>query len=342
MGRPESAGKKFLLKEIRKKRRRSSTRRHLYSRLSQVTGYSEGNLRVMASRAHLTSRTHSLMCAFSEEEEEALLNVCIFFSRRGEAFTIPNFLTIASYFNKRFASSEFLTRSFARRFCGRHSDLIFCKKGKITSPIRKVKTMLQDTKEFIDLLNTDMISHKINEKNLFVFDETIIGDKISLPVVIGERRKSGGGNINVFLECRKALCCYIPFSMPDGSTPFRVYVFRTGKLKKGQEILEVDVPDEEIEFRSVPRRVYLASETGYLTTALFQRVMECFTSWWRSHHPTLECFLISDNLRIHRNKEIVDTAESNGIHMYNIMPGSSHWFQVHDQKPFGSLKKKNT
>ncbi len=50
--------------------------------------------------------------------------------------------------------------------------------------------------------------------------------------------------------------------------------------------------------------------------------------------------MISDNLRIHCNKRIVATAMSKGIHMLNIMPGSSHWFQVHDQQPFGLLKKK--
>ena len=31
-----------------------------------------------------------------------------------------------------------------------------------------------------------------------------------------------------------------------------------------------------------------------------------------------------------------------GLHMKNIMPGTSHWFQVHDQQPFGALKKKMT
>jgi len=52
--------------------------------------------------------------------------------------------------------------------------------------------------------------------------------------------------------------------------------------------------------------------------------MQEFTKWWTSTRPGLEFFLISDNLSIHRNKDIVEEAEHNGI------PGSSHWFQVHD------------
>ena len=41
-----------------------------------------------------------------------------------------------------------------------------------------------------------------------------------------------------------------------------------------------------------------------------------------------------------KNTAIVEKAESNGIYMLNIMAGSSHWFQVHDQLPFAILKKK--
>jgi len=139
---------------------------------------------------------------------------------------------------------------------------------------------------------------------------------------------------------KKRSAVNIPFSMPDGSTPFRVYVFRAGKLKQDQEILDVVVPDKKFEFHSQLHRLYLASETGYLTKELFKRVMDEFTEWWTTTQPGLHCFLISDNLRIHTNSKIVKDAKSHGIHMYNIMPGSSHWFQVHDQKPFGSLKKK--
>ena len=36
---------------------------------------------------------------------------------------------------------------------------------------------------------------------------------------------------------------------------------------------------------------------------------------------------------------IVEEARHNGIHMLNIMPGSSHWFQVHDQLPFATVEK---
>ncbi len=52
--------------------------------------------------------------------------------------------------------------------------------------------------------------------------------------------------------------------------------------------------------------------------------------------------MVSDNLRIHTNDAIVRNARTQGIHMFNIMPGSSHWFHVHDQGTLSkSEKKKN-
>ena len=60
----------------------------------------------------------------------------------------------------------------------------------------------------------------------------------------------------------------------------------------------------------------------------------------RETRPGLDCFMICDNLRVHINSEIISNASSKGIHIFPIMPGYSHWFQVHDQFPFATLKNK--
>jgi len=89
----------------------------------------------------------------------------------------------------------------------RHSGLLSVKKGKITSPTRWSGKMKEKTEDFIKKLNKRIVSHKMNERNTFVFDETIIGSSVSLPLVIGEKRESGGGNANVYQTREKALCC---------------------------------------------------------------------------------------------------------------------------------------
>ena len=256
MGRKKNPKRELILREIKKYKRRASTRRNLYPFLAEKYEVSRAYVRLVASRAKLTSREHSLMCVFSEEEEDALVKVCIAYSRRNEAFTIPDFITIASFFKGITEKCDFFSRSFVRTFRGRHSDLLKIQKGKITSPTRNAENMLELTQEFISGLNSSMVSHTINKNNLFVFDETIVGDSISLPLVIGERRKSGGGNLNVVYTREKALCSYIPFSMPDGTTPFRVYIFKVEKMKKDQEILHVVVPKNEFGLRSQPHRFF--------------------------------------------------------------------------------------
>ncbi len=320
---------------------KAETRDHLYQRISAITGLSESSIRAAASRAGLTSSSRSLRCILSEEEEDALVEVCVMRTREGSPLTIPAFIKVASIFARKGENGPQLTHSFVRGFIKRHSDILCKRKGKITSPKRTYEAMLQKTEDFIDEVNNYMAGNRMNSSNIVVFDETIIGDTVSVPVVIGERRKSGGGTINVTYTRELALGCYIPFSMPDGSTPYRVYIFKSGDLKENEGILYALAPPCEKELRKVPHMVFLESEKGYLTAEHFDYIMDDFAKWWNTTRPGLECFLISDNLRIHTNSDLVTEAGTKGITMINIMAQSSHWFQVHDQQPFGGLKKKN-
>jgi len=184
-----------------------------------------------------------------------------------------------------------------------------------------------------------MFSSKIiNKSNLFVFDETVIGDSESLPIVIGENIDSGGGNNTVVRTRESMLCCYIPISMSDGSSPFRVTICKRDGRVRNESTLTAVIPAKEKGLRTAPHRLLLLSDTGFVTLDLFKYIMEEFTTLWKSTHPGLDCFMICDNLRIHVNYDIVSTALSNGIHIFGIMPGSSNWFQVHDQLPFANLK----
>ena len=199
--------------------------------------------------------------------------------------------------------------------------------------------MLQKTKEFIAGFEKKMAVENLSEKNIVVFDETIIGDAVFLPQVITERKRSGGGNANVVISRMRALGSYIPFSMVDGNTPFRVFIINQ-KTCRDLMIPESPIlPKAEKGLRDTPYRLFLSSETGYITTELFRRIIDAFIYWWTTTRPGVGCLLISDNLAIHKNSFIVNNAKANGIHMMNIMAGSSHWFQVHDQLPFAELKK---
>ena len=316
------------------------TRRGSYSTTAKETGKSVASVKMAASRAGLTSPEHNLKHAFSMEDELALVNVCIIKSRQGNPFTIRAFIRLASFTAGKTKREEFFSYCFVKKFVKRHSDALRLKKGKVTSPARCIHSLLQKTEEFIDLLNNSMASKLMNQNNIVVFDESVIGDCVSQCKRLGERTDFGGNNINVYETRESALGTYIPFSLPDGSTPFRVFIVKTGKKGKQFSTDTALVPKKEKRILRRPHRLFLSSESGYISSEHFETIMAEFASWWQVTRPGLDCFMISDNLRIHCNKRIVATAMSKGIHMLNIMPGSSHWFQVHDQQPFGLLKKK--
>ena len=312
-----------------------------FEQVSQETGVSLAALRMAFWREVKESPRRSFKFAFTEEEEKVLVAACMIHAHQGIPLTFRDFIEMASIFAKRDANRPF-SRQFVYDFIDRHQDVLCKKNGKITSPTRCLDTTQEKTQDFISLVDMHMKGNTMNKRNIFVFDETTVGDDVSLPIVIGMRRKSGGGNNNVFCIREKKLGCYIPFSMPDGSTPFRVFIFASGSKKEGRILPHALVPTVERRQRTRPHRLFLQSEKGSLTLELFKIIMEEFIKWWKGVHPGLHCFLISDNLSIHRNSGIVKKARKHGIHMLNIMPGTSHWFQVHDQLPFANLKKKMT
>ena len=123
------------------------------------------------------------------------------------------------------------------------------------------------------------------------------------------------------------------------------FTFKNEDVARENGVFEVLTPNKEEAmekgYGQEPERLYLSSDTGFLNKALFRYIIIRFAMWWTVRHGLVDCFMICDNLPIHRNKDIKAFAKSVGIHLIIIMPGTSHWFQVHDQQPFGASKKKN-
>ncbi len=317
----------------------ASTRRGAYARVAEEFRVSVSAIKMAASRAGITSRSHSLRYSFSVEEEQDIKTFCIKHARRGTPLSVPELMELLSRY-KKISGKGGISRKFVTGFIERHKRFLCLKTGKLTSPTRSSDVMLQLTNNFIDELGPLFLSKTINERNLFVFDETIIGESDVQQLMVGERRKSGGGNVNVFNKRTKALGCFIPFSMCDGTTPFKVFITRTGKSRKGARPKTATEEDVKVIRTPTEYRLLLSSETGYMTIPLYKSIMKHFTDWWTEDNPGLQCFLICDNLPVHVNKDVFELASANGVNIKTIMPGTSHWFQVHDQTPFGSLKKK--
>jgi len=200
--------------------------------------------------------------------------------------------------------------------------------------------MLSKTKEFIADFEKKIAEENLSEKYIVDFDETIIGDSVFLHKVIIERKKSGGRNYNAVISWMRAYGSYKPFSIGDGNIPFLVFIVNR---KTCRDLITQEspiLPKAEKVLRETLYRLLLSSDTGYISIELFCRIMDALIYWWTTTRPGVGCLLISDNFPIHKSSNIIDNAKANGIHIMNIIAGSSHWFQIHDQFPFAELKKK--
>ena len=214
MSTSEGTGARDALYLVDKYASRSPTRKDAFRLASEESGVSVGALRTAAWREAKKRPRRSLKCAFSEKEEMLLEMICVIHAREGIPLSYSDFIDVASIFAKKDKNHPF-SRKFVEGFLSRHKDVLTGRRGKITSPICCKGTTREKTMDFISLLNKYRRKNTLNKRNTFVFDETVIGDSCTIPLVIAERHKSGGGNANVLRIREKALGCYVPFSMPD-------------------------------------------------------------------------------------------------------------------------------
>ena len=124
----------------------------------------------------------------------------------GQSLSIPDIVEIVNKF-KGYSKDESISRHFVSDFIERHKEVLCSKPGKPTSPKRSSDVMDQETEHFIRKFSKHYMTRRLNELNLFVCDETTINDLVTNDLRVSERRKSGGGNANMFQNRGKALGC---------------------------------------------------------------------------------------------------------------------------------------
>ena len=90
-----------------------------------------------------------------------------------------------------------------------------------------------------------------------------------------------------------------------------------------------------------PNWLCLSSDKGFLNRSVFRYIVIRLAKWWRVSQCLVYCFMICNNMTIHKCKDKRAFAKSMRMHLVDIIPVTSHWFQIHDQQPFGALKKKD-
>ena len=171
---------------------------------------------------------------------------------------------------------------------------------------RVANTIVVETERSIKTWSELVESNRILKFKVMIFDETVVGDPTKLGNVIACK---GKGAARLCRVREKQLCVQAPFSSNDGSTLLIAHIFE--KKKKGEDrskdCVMIRLPQAHGE-RNQPERRYFVTDAGYLNTEVFTMILSEFLDIWNLVHPGVECFLLSDNLAIHTNSDIVSAA----------------------------------
>ena len=262
--------------------------------------------------------------AFPTDIEKAIVVLCLIMSHKKDPLTPGRLCNlVGNTFGVKVGPK------WCSGFLSRHSDLIICHKPGVLSPIRGRNDLIERTRVLVSQWSELVRRKFIHEDNFFVFDETRITRPFDkLPVVTSKLIASPHKETTR----GEAFGTFMPFSRPIGDTPFRVYIFQHDENKEMPCARELRQP------RGI-KRVYMSSDTGYLNKEGFSYIMDEFCEWWSTISGGRDCYLLSDNLGAHMDEETIIKCAQKRVFLWNIVPGSSYWLQVHDDSPFGSLKR---
>ena len=323
-----------MMAEVIELSRQPSLRHEAFSIVASKHGKKEATFRTWFHRHRDEFPEFCPTMKFGNETEELLVAICL----QHAAIRVPLDFKCFQKICFELTQSQ-ISRKYMKEFVGRHSDILSLRKGKLLSPKRRTVHLLHETDAFVDEWGYLIDKGLVHERNLFVCDESRIGfpgqerEVITLLNTTGSCVEQWRG---------EALCTYLPFSRPDGSTPFRVYIFKNPNFEDESSMMEIPKPNvtQASELANgVHRQLFLQNKTGYLDTALYKVILTEFHAWWVSIHPNLDCYILSDQLKVHRDADILQYSLDNHMYLWSIMAGTSHWFQVHNQYPFGLLKK---
>lgn len=93
----------------------------------------------------------------------------------------------------------------------------------------------------------------------------------------------------------------ISFTRADGVHIMSVYCLKTKNSENINLILHTYVSCNNIYTRSSTRRLFTYSETAYIITSIFTKIIHKICQLWNTEAPGLHCYLFCDQLRAHMN-----------------------------------------
>ena len=230
---------------------------------------------------------------------------------------------------------------WAYNYMESHSDVLRVGHGKGISSARTNEDILSICEKFADEWDRDVVGHKVSPKQIVNFDEKLVvyrGTKYTF-----ERAFLHGRAMNYHESKDVRIGSMVNFINAAGELIATFWIIPTGGIEPSEvKSLRVSM-DRLLLKRDYNEKVFfMFSETGYLTKKLFPKLMNKFVKVWKfrvaqdhdlddKKKPTsLHCYLVSDQLRVHRTPKVVAKLLERNFFAWSFPPNVSFFAQALD------------
>ena len=268
-------------------------------------------------------------------QDRALVTLCRMFA--GSGYPVGS-ADIRSMVHDAFDVSPSLT--WVNEWLLRHKKELNFSYGKTLSKDRANPDAVGGVLDFAYQWNAAYEEEKknISASNMFNYDESRMYFDTGKLVLKRVFRRAGRANI--VLPRGHCLGSLVSFVSASGECLMHVWILSANFDD------ETGIADVQLHFevrRSMRHRVpvYLGwTKTGYVDRDTLSVILEKFRSEWKLKYPLgRKCFVFSDQLRIHRDPEIVKENMAENVFLWSLPANTSHITQPLDQYVFGTLKK---
>lgn len=265
-------------------------------------------------------------------QEQRLLIVLLAFSTTNHPVT-PNMVRAIVEHMFNFTPD----RSWCRRYFKHFNAKLKPRRSKHLSKKRNCPEIRNETEKFIAAVESGREIYPMNADNVVNYDETRICYSTDGEVVLDSADKERG---NAMGRHPFTMGSLLPFVTASGEVLCNLWILKARPGKNDDELCDVKVvtQDKIHPTRGDIERYYLFTETGYVDTHSFTKVIDKFAEVWARKHTGRVCWCFGDQLATHASYTITKLARDNDVLMYLLPANTSHFLQPLDSLPFANLK----
>lgn len=305
----------------------------VFSRFSASTGFSVSKLRTIYYRGRGDRKKHSANSLLSAKEDQALVYVT-------QAFSYANFALTRSQLGDLVRSlwGKSVGTTWARAWVTRHRDDLSARTCKALSDKRNAASTFDEVKEWVAELGGFLKDTRLPPWAVLNYDEcrlVVQGNRLAIKRIQAADRERA----NVASTRGGTVASLLSFVAGDGAPFMSVYIFRSRFGEDDTAGTDFVLSRHQSRTRSSWPRFYGWTDTGFLDAPTFAAVMDLFCSEWQLRNAGRQCLLLGDQLKAHRQVEVVRSALKHGVSCWWLVANTSHFLQVLDDKCFACLKK---